>query len=91
MWKVLKTPPLGVPSKPPFELCTKDKPFFECAEITEFKAGCSVLSLEVQISDQGCLKLDAMESEYNSVLNEGNLHACSLVKKKGGDRKDSAK
>lgn len=50
-----------------------------------------MLSPEVQISDQGCLKLDAMESEYNSVLNEGNLHACSSVKKKKGDRKDSAK
>lgn len=42
-----------------------------------------MISLDLQIGDMGCLKLDDMEPEYNPVLNGGALHACSSVQKLG--------
>ena len=82
-WKVLKSPSLRDPSITPFELHTKDKSPFNCAEIKEFKAGSSETKPDLQIGDKECLNLDDMEPEYNPALFGGDMKDCSSVLSNG--------
>ena len=78
-WKVLKSPSLRDPSITPFELHTKDKSPFDCAEIKKFKAGSSETKPDLQIGDKECSNLDDMELEYNPTLFGGDMKDCSSV------------
>ena len=70
-WKVLKSPSLRDSSITPFELHTKDRSPFDCAEIKEFKAGSS--KPDLQIGDKECSNLDDIELEYNPTLFGGDM------------------